>query len=472
MRGKEKVTWWRRVVDRITNLFFDKKKTSAKRKLSFFDISSKKYVSPADAKAMEAFEAKKRKSSQILLRRITDKKDQRSPGKKLKVSASKDSLQSTPLKTAVAKMSASAPLERHESNPILEPTENEWESKAVFNPAAGYKDGKVHLVYRAIGDKDVSMLGYASSSDGVTIDERLEDPIFSLNDHLCPSSLTGKKRKRISYDSGGGWSGGCEDPRLIFIDENVYLMYTAFDGWDSIRIAFTTISFDDFIHHRWNWTDRVLISPPGQIEKNWVMFPEKIDGKFAILHGISPKVNISYVKNLEDLKDDETLKRSTFKRVSRKGVWDSWVRGAGPPPIKTKYGWLLLYHAMDADDPDRYKLGAMILDKHHPEKILFRSSKPILEPDEIYENRGYKAGVIYSCGAVVVRDELFIYYGGADTVSCVAVANLDHFLHDLIKTGTATLESSKKVLNESKNKKSSYARRQTVSKKSNPLAKS
>jgi beta-1,2-mannobiose phosphorylase / 1,2-beta-oligomannan phosphorylase len=466
MRGKESKSWWRRFVDGVTRLFFNKKKAVVKRKSSSFGISSdtEQEVIP-DEETKQIFEEKKQRTTQILLEKLS-KKD----SKKTKVQKIEESEHQTPLKTAVVKMSSSAPLERHESNPILEPTENRWESKAVFNPAAAYKDGKVHLVYRAIGDNDVSMLGYASSRDGVTIDERLEQPIFSLEDHLRPTLPRGKRRKRISYDSGGGWSGGCEDPRLIFIDENVYLLYTAFDGWNSIRIAFTTISLDDFIHRRWNWSDRILISPPGRIEKNWVLFPEKIDGKFAILHGISPKVNISYVNKLEDLRDDPVLKNATFKRVSRKGVWDSWVRGAGPPPIKTKYGWLLLYHAMDARDPDRYKLGAVILDEHHPEKILYRSTKPILEPDEIYENRGYKAGVIYSCGAVVVRNELFIYYGGADTVSCVAVANLDHFLNDLIATGTATLESSKQILSESPNKKSMYARRKKISKKSDSVA--
>lgn len=463
MRGKEKGSWWRRFVDRCANLFFYKRKTPTESEpVAFLDLKKKKTSQSVEKKTVQLIiSAAAKKQAESLRARL---------GKRV-VSPEEDvegerSEKGSWNRHAVKFVS---PLERHEANPILEPTENEWESKAAFNPAAAYKDGKVHLVYRAIGEKDVSMLGYATSRDGVTIDERLEKPIFSIEDHLKPTLSPEERKEPLSYDSGGGWSGGCEDPRLIFIDDKVYLLYTAFDGWNSIRIAFTSMSFDDFINRRWNWSDRILISPPGRIEKNWVLFPEKINGKFAILHGISPKVHISYVKNLEDLRDDPVLQKATFKKVSRKGVWDSWVRGAGPPPIKTKYGWLLLYHAMDASDPDRYKLGAMILDEHDPEKILYRSSKPILEPDEIYENRGYKAGVVYSCGAVVIRNELFIYYGGADTVSCVAVANLDRFLSDLVATGTATLESAKKELNEPK-KKRMYARHKKVSKKSNPLA--
>ena len=105
--------------------------------------------------------------------------------------------------------------------------------------------------------------------------------------------------------------------------------------------------------------------------------------------------------------------------------WDNLMRGAGAPPIRTKYGWLLLYHAMDRRDPNRYKVGAMILDLKDPTKVLYRSSRPILEPVERYENQGFKSGVVYVCGAVVKNEELFVYYGGADSVVCVATVNLE-----------------------------------------------
>ena len=119
------------------------------------------------------------------------------------------------------------------------------------------------------------------------------------------------------------------------------------------------------------------------------------------------------------------------------GAWDTWIRGAGPPPLKTKDGWLLLYHAMDVRDPNRYKLGAMLLDLNDPTKVLYRSRTPILEPDVYYENQGFKAGVVYSCGAVVKDGELYVYYGGADSVTCVAMANLDTFLDELKTYGAS-----------------------------------
>ena len=127
----------------------------------------------------------------------------------------------------------------------------------------------------------------------------------------------------------------------------------------------------------------------------------------------------------------------------RKGVWDSRVRGVGAPPIKTQEGWLVMYHAIDDRDSGKYKLGAMILDYENPEKILHRSATPILEPDKVYENDGFKSGVVYSCGAVVIGGTLFVYYGGADSIICVATANLNEFLDALKKGGAARIKKTK-----------------------------
>lgn len=332
-----------------------------------------------------------------------------------------------------------AAIRKHESNPIIEPREgNFWEMKATFNPAAVNTDGRVHLLYRAIGGGDVSVLGYAVSDDGVTLAERPDESAFS---HRTKGATPLLAEPKIDYLSGGGSSGGSEDPRLVVLEEEgrIYLTYTAFDGWGSVRIALSSIAKDDFINQRWKWSVPIFLSPPGEVHKNWVLFPEKINGKFAILHSLSPKILIDYVDDFSDLESDSANIRSHYSRFSDGQGWDSWVRGAGPPPIRTRLGWLLFYHAMDIRDPNRYKLGAMILDADDPTKILYRSSVPVLEPEEWYENTGWKSGVIYSCGAVVKDGELYVYYGGADSVVCVAVANLDHFLDELVKRGAPRL---------------------------------
>ena len=330
-------------------------------------------------------------------------------------------------------------LKKSNKNPIIEPEADKyWESKASFNPTAMYHDGNVHVIYRAIGDSDISVLGYAKSNDGYTFDKNSKE-LGYYQKNVAPVS---KETPNINYVSGGGWGGGCEDPRMTLLGDKVYIIYTAFDGWGSVRMAMISISLDDFIARRWHWKKPVLISPPHQIHKNWVLFPEKINGKFAILHGISPYVMINYFDSLDEL-DGENFIHSVHQGSPLWRHRDPFIRGVGPAPIKTKYGWLVLYHKMEKNETHRYKLWAMILDAKDPIKILYNSSQPILEPEEWYENEGYKYGVVYSCGAVVKDGELFVYYGGADKVSCVATANLDAFLKELMRSSGFTLKTKK-----------------------------
>jgi predicted GH43/DUF377 family glycosyl hydrolase len=325
-------------------------------------------------------------------------------------------------------------LTKHESNPVLKPNqENKWESHETFNPAAVHLDEKVHLLYRAIGESGLSVLGYASSKDGVRIDERLNKPVYTP---IEPFEYSGGKKPTFHYPycSGGGW-GGCEDPRLSRVDDRIYMTYVAFNGCHPPGVALTSISVKDFSAKKWNWKVPRLISKKGEIQKNWVVFPEKIRGKYAILHSISPSILIDYFENLDKKK---IVIESYHNNKSDDTRWDNILRGVGAPPLKTEYGWLVFYHAMDKRDPNRYKVGAMLLDYHNPEVVLHRSPEPILEPIERYENEGSKFGVVYVCGSVIKDDQLFVYYGGADKFSCVATAPLKKFLDSLIDSSKPT----------------------------------
>jgi predicted GH43/DUF377 family glycosyl hydrolase len=272
----------------------------------------------------------------------------------------------------------------------------------VFNAAATYLDNRVHILYRAIGEDGVSRLGYASSSDGYTIDERLQSPVF------------------IPSNSKEKW--GCEDPRLTLLNGKYFMTYTAFRERDlcAFQIAMTHISKEDFINRHWKWGER-WYPFPGVQNKNAVIFPHKINGKFVMLHRFHPDICIAYSKDLRHWDNIRALMGPRFR------MWDCIKVGVAGPPIEIDEGWFLVYHGVDRGMV--YRLGVALLDKNNPEKIIYRSEKPILEPEEDYERIGYVPNVVFSCGSILLDDQLLVYYGGADTVIGVATFNLNEILN-------------------------------------------
>ncbi|MFX0202392.1 MAG: glycosidase [Candidatus Hodarchaeota archaeon] len=290
-------------------------------------------------------------------------------------------------------------MKRFKNNPILSPISNHpWESRMIFNAATLYTDNRVHILYRAIGQDGVSRLGYASSSDGYHIDERLPSPIFK-------PVLTEEKF-------------GCEDPRITKLNEQYFMCYTAYGSriLGTHQIAITSIAVEDFLKKNWNWRERWL---PffGVRNKDAALFPHKINGRYVLLHRIHPDICVAYSEDLKRWCDIRTIVRPRFRQ------WDSWKVGIAGPPIETDRGWLLIYHGVNFEKV--YSLGIILLNKHNPESVTYRSQEPILQPVMEYERFGAVPNVVFSCGAVKMDDQLLIYYGGADTVLCVATYDLD-----------------------------------------------
>jgi predicted GH43/DUF377 family glycosyl hydrolase len=298
-------------------------------------------------------------------------------------------------------------MERFKKNPILEPlAEHPWESRMVFNAGAVYEAGRVHILYRAIGDDGVSRLGYASSTDGYEIDERLPFPVFE------PS---------ISEEGDG-----CEDPRMTFLEGQYFMCYTALRDRVSgpYQVSMTSIAVDDFTNKRWKWGNRWL--PFSGIQnKDAALFPRKINGKYLLLHRIEPDICVAY--------SDDLMKWCNVGAIVRpeRDRWDSLKVGIAGPPIEIDEGWLLIYHGVDFNNV--YRLGSILLDKNNPEKVIYRSQKPILEPVEEYERYGAVPNVVFSCGAVKIDDQILIYYGGADSVLCVANYSINELTHEEIE---------------------------------------
>jgi beta-1,2-mannobiose phosphorylase / 1,2-beta-oligomannan phosphorylase len=331
-------------------------------------------------------------------------------------------------------------------NPIMSPGSGAiWEDQSIMNPAALKVDDKVHILYRAIGSDGISRLGYAISHDGLNIAERFATPALALTDPRS-SDVEHKFFDPVMYPSGGSW-GGAEDPRTVLIDDTVYLTFNMFDGWDNLRVAVVWIKLEDFLGKKfWKWSKPIYLSPPRQVHKNWVLFPEKINGKFALFHNLhgshNNKVEIEYFDDFSKFDLPKNFKSANPNAIAdRPMAWHKRMRSAGPPPLKTRAGWLLFYHATDRYEPSRYKLGAVLLDLKDPTKILYRAKASLLNPDEWYENAG-KPGIVYACGAVEMGGMIYIYYGGADRVACVAGIKTEELLKHIIKSSDQNFKIS------------------------------
>jgi predicted GH43/DUF377 family glycosyl hydrolase len=321
----------------------------------------------------------------------------------------------------------------------MRPGTHPWTAEAVMNPAAAVLGNRTHLIYRAIGMDGVSRLGYASSTDGVLFDKILPYPVYvARNPHNL--ALNRRVYSPVMYPSGGSW-GGCEDPRMVTIDGQVYVTFNMFENW-KLRVAVISMSEEDFLGARFGAWEGPLVLSHSDRDKNWVLFPEKIGGRFAILHSIigndKQHVRIEYVDDLAALRQRDFISPDPQQIPDKRISWHVHTRSAGPPPIRTEKGWLVLYHANDAHEPWRYKVGALLLDLVDPTKVLYRAAAPVLTPDEHYENDG-KPGIVYAAGAVVREGTLFVYYGGADKVVCVATAPLGAFLDALVEGSQPSL---------------------------------
>lgn len=332
-------------------------------------------------------------------------------------------------------------LTRFAGNPILEPVpEHPWESKMVYNAAAIRLDGVTYIVYRAFGDDQLSRLGLAWSEDGVHIDGRLPTPIFTpQTTYELPSTAVQQTRPREK--------GGCEDPRLTLIGDRVYMTYSAYS--DVLQIALASIAKEDFIALTHSaeadtaveWTRHGPLFP-GLLDRNAVLFPEKINGQYVLLRrpiiGNTRNIAITFADSLEAPWPQEY----EIILQTRPNMWDSERVGAGAQVMKTRHGWLLIYHGAGIKRGRRaYMLGVALLDLNDPRRVLYRSPDPIFAPQEDYELYGWAPTVVFTNGAVVRNkdaaaildddDEIMVYYGGGDRVIGAAWARLSDLLPNL-----------------------------------------
>ena len=323
-------------------------------------------------------------------------------------------------------------LTRFSGNPVIKPNPKlPWQSRAVFNPTALYEYGRVHLVYRAMSEDNTSVIGFASSGDGYTFEDQPQEPIYT-------------PRENFEAKLVPGGNSGCEDPRLTRIDDTIYMLYTAFNGRSEPRVALTHISLDDFIARCWNWSRPILISPPNVPDKDAAIFPKKINGKYAILHRLGVSIWLDMVDGLK-FEGNKWLGGHIIMSPKDE-LADTEKVGISGPPIETKYGWLLLYHCVSRKtQPMTYYVATALLDLKDPSKVITRRKVPILEPETPYELYGQVNNVVFPCGAVIIGEDLFVYYGGADSVIGVATMKITELMNSLITWAGLETELTKLV---------------------------
>ena len=334
-------------------------------------------------------------------------------------------------------------LKKFAGNPILSPNPlNSWENLVVCNPAAWYENGLFYLLYRAAGnDKEHYIhIGLATSKDGCNFERFQNDPILS--------------------PTIGSFDGGSvEDPRVVKFGDEFYMTYAfrpyppgqywkyEYDGVKAPKhnkyapkclkenVGNTALAVStDLI----NFKKVGRLTEPSLDDRDVILFPEKINGKFYMLH--RPKDLVGKEFGTENpaiwiKSSDDLMSWNVPNKLLLKGEqwWEVKV-GGNTPPIRTSEGWLMLYHGVD--DKHTYRVGACLLDLEDPTQILYRTKDFIMEPETEHEKNGlYKWGVVFPTGNVLVNDTLYVYYGASDQWCCLATANI-HELVQFVKENT------------------------------------
>jgi len=348
---------------------------------------------------------------------------------------------------------------RYENNPVITPKDvkphrNDFEVIGAFNAGVTEYNGEVIMLLRVaerpisndanivkapvfnVKTKELEILEFDKndnrfdySDPRVVFDNIKKDKswkyLTSLSYIRIARSKDGKNFKvdenPFIYPSIDLESFGIEDPRVTKIGDTYYIYFSAVSSIGVGEVLTKTKDFKTVEHCG------MIFAPEN---KDVLIFPEKINGKYYALHRPVPKATGD--PEVWIAESDNLLYWGNHRHMFglREEMWDNGRIGGGAVPIKTDKGWLEIYHG--ASKEDRYCLGAVLLDLNDPSKILARSNNPILEPEADYEVNGFFGNVVFSCGALVEEDIVKIYYGVADTSMACAEININEILDSLI----------------------------------------
>jgi predicted GH43/DUF377 family glycosyl hydrolase len=305
---------------------------------------------------------------------------------------------------------------RSEYNPILAVKDLPFHAEAVLNPGAVEIDGQVVLLIRVEDTNGYSSIYTARSDNGVT------------DWQIAPTPFLGCGLKQWKYEQ---W--GCEDPRITYIEAHKmwYITYTAYS---SAGAAVGLAKTQDFIK-----AERVgLILPPNN--KDACLFPAQFRDHWAVLQrpnagGGIENIWLAYSPDLKHWGQPHCVLSEGYGPA-----WDGVKVGTGPPPLLTEQGWLILYHGVKMYAGQMvYRVGAALLDRDKPHKVIARSPRCLFKAMEPYEISGLVPNVVFPTGMIRRGDDLWIYYGAADTYICLAIVKLKQIL-DALETDSGPFE--------------------------------
>jgi len=329
---------------------------------------------------------------------------------------------------------------KYKDGPILVPDKNlPWETEGVFNPGVVKTNGEIAMLYRAVGERDsyVSRFGLAKSKDGINFTRVSDEPVFS------PKEFFDK--------------GAVEDPRITKIGDDYFVTYVAvpspimkngepLERFLPLETLTALLKTRDFI----SYENLGVISPANSDNKDIVIFPKKINGKYVMLHRpnrwTKSWISSSFAKHV-----DEGLPVPVSELPDVPGIWVAWSDdllhwrdhtllmkpshsddakiGPGLPPIETPDGWLIIYHHVTQDDRTnelKYTARAALVDLEDPTKLVSRIEYDILSPSELYEKN-----IVFPTGGFIDGDTLYVYYGASDNSVGLATGSIKELLEAL-----------------------------------------
>jgi len=321
----------------------------------------------------------------------------------------------------------------------------EFENDGVLNPAVIKVDGVIHLFYRAVRKGNFSTIGYCQIKEGKVI-YRADEPV------LVPEYI---------YENHG-----MEDPRITFLDGRYYMLYTAYDGsnavvayavsndlknWKKMGLITPQISYDEAedifrdsgVGEKYIYYEKVFRRDKNDKvhlwEKDAMLFPKKINGKYALIHRVLPGIQICYFDDFDQLNQDfwkNYLKDlGTYLVLDPKYNYENVYIGGGCVPIETDEGWLLIYHSVETDikKGQIYHASAALLDLENPIKVIGGLPYPLFSPENDWEKNGVINNVVFPTATSIEGDELSIFYGAADKRIGVRKLTLSKLLNELKK---------------------------------------